>query len=308
MGTHQKWDINNLKHVNINTINLKLVKKLLLQGLFQYLDIYPLQKSTLFPIGSVLCFNHMKNENKIDKDEPPGIHVTQDDHDYETPEPVISENILNSSEAGVTDLSETLDVSPIKFQIKKKKVAELSEGTKYHFQKEYNKAQEKLKLKFASVAAPGRSSDFIKSIINETDISFKEDREIPEDLKNLIQIYEKSDTLEKTVILSIADHNKYSKDTIMKYFHCTKYKVDQARKLKGLANELEMPNKATITRSKLNIQKYENFLDCLFNIKFLQGIAYCVTNLKFDNGYFQKIAHVAKYLYHFILLGGLRKF
>ena len=74
----------------------------------------------LFPIGSVLCFNHIKNENKTDKDEPPGIHVTQDDPDYETPEPVISENILNSSEAGVADLSETLDISPIKFQIKKK--------------------------------------------------------------------------------------------------------------------------------------------------------------------------------------------
>ena len=44
------------------------------------------------------------------------------------------------------------------------------------------------------IAAPGQSSDFIKSAIDETDISFKEDREILEDLKNLIQIYEKSDT------------------------------------------------------------------------------------------------------------------
>ena len=63
----------------------------------------------------------MKNENKIDKDEPPGIYITQDNQDYETPEPAISENNLNSSEAAVIDLSETLDVSPIKFQIKKRK-------------------------------------------------------------------------------------------------------------------------------------------------------------------------------------------
>ena len=55
----------------------------------------------------------------------------------------------------------------------------------------------------------------------------------------------------------------------MKYFHCTKYKVDQARKLKSLANGLEIPKKATITRSKLNIQKCEHFLDCLFNNKLL---------------------------------------
>ena len=76
------------------------------------------------------------------------------------------------------------------------------------------------------------------------DISFKEDREVPEDLENLIQIFEKGDNLEKVVILPIADHSKYSKDTIMKYFHCTKYKVDQARKLKSLANELEIPEKS----------------------------------------------------------------
>ena len=52
----------------------------------------------------------------------------------------------------------------------------------------------------------------------------------------------------------------------MKYFHCTKYKVDQARKLKSLANGLEILKKATIaTRNKLNIQKCEHFLDFLFN-------------------------------------------
>ena len=68
-------------------------------------------------------------------------------------------------------------------------MAELSEGTKYHFQKEYDKAQEKLKLKSVSVSPPGRSSDLIKNVIDETDVSPKKDKEIPEDLKNLIQIY-----------------------------------------------------------------------------------------------------------------------
>ena len=87
----------------------------------------------------------MKNENKIDKDKPPDNHVTQGDPDYETPEPVTSENILDSSEAGVADLSETPDMSPIKFQIKKKKVAKLNEETKYYFHRKYNEAQEKLK-------------------------------------------------------------------------------------------------------------------------------------------------------------------
>ena len=39
MGTHQEWDISNLKDNNTNITNLKLVEKLLLQGLFQRLDV-----------------------------------------------------------------------------------------------------------------------------------------------------------------------------------------------------------------------------------------------------------------------------
>ena len=90
----------------------------------------------------------------------------------------------------------------------------------------------------------------------------------------------------------------------MKYFHCI-YQVDQGRKLKSLSNRLEIPKKAR--RSKLIIQKYENFLDFLFNNEFLQDVAFGVTNLKFDNGDCQKIAHVSYkiLIYHFILLGGL---
>ena len=85
----------------------------------------------LFLIESVLRCNHMKNENKMDKDEPPDTHLTQDDPDYETPEPVISENNVNISKAGVADLAETLNMSWIKFQIKNKKMTELRKGKKY---------------------------------------------------------------------------------------------------------------------------------------------------------------------------------
>ena len=92
-------------------------------------------------------------------------------------------------------------------------------------------------------------------------------------------------------MLSTVDHSKSSKDNIMKYFHCTNYKVGKARKLKSLANGLEIPKKATITRSKLNIQKCEHFLDFLFKNKLLREVAYGVLNIKFDKGDYQKIAH-----------------
>ena len=71
--------------------------------------------------------------------------------------------------------------------------------------------------------------------------------------------------------------------------------------------DLKYLKKVTITKSKLNIQKCEHFLDCLFNNKLLQDVAFGVTNLKFDNEDFQKTAHVSYkiLIYHFILLGSL---
>lgn len=103
--------------------------------------------------------------------------------------------------------------------------------------------------------------------------------------------FKKQNTLEKLVILSTVDHKKYRKETIKKYFQCSKHKVDQARKLKSLTNGLEKPTKVTITRSNLNIQKCENFSDFLFNKKLFQDHVYHTTNMKFDDGNCQKIAH-----------------
>ena len=56
-----------------------------------------------------------------------------------------------------------------------------------------------------------------------------------------------------------------------------------------MSNGLEIPKKATIIRSKLIIQKCENFLDFLFNNEFLQDIASGVTNQKFDLGIAKKL-------------------
>ena len=67
------------------------------------------------------------------------------------------------------------------------------------------------------------------------------------------------------------------------------------RLTRSLANGPEIPKKATITRSKLNIQKWKHFLDFLLNHKLLQDVAYGVTNLKFDNDYCQKIAHTISF-------------
>ena len=81
-------------------------------------------------------------------------------------------------------------MSQIKFEIKKKKVPDLSDGTKHYFQRKYKNAQEKLKQKLSSAAAPGQSFCFIRIFINASDKSFLDSDidDIPNDLESLLKI------------------------------------------------------------------------------------------------------------------------
>ena len=103
----------------------------------------------------------------------------------------------------------------------------------------------------------------------DTDDSFNdEETDVPSDLRTLIEKFVDSDCLCQMVILSLVDHKKYSRKEILKYFPgSTKHQVDKARKY--LRKTFTLPNK---TKHFLNV-------------------AYGVTNLKFDSGEEQKIAH-----------------
>ena len=54
------------------------------------------------------------------------------------------------------------------------------------------------------------------------------EKEAPEELTRMSKIYQKSDAISSLIILSLVDHDKYSKQLLMKTFGCSKYKIDQA--------------------------------------------------------------------------------
>ena len=57
--------------------------------------------------------------------------------------------------------------------------------------------QEKLKQRLASVAAPGQSSDIIRTVLNASDTSFLDcdTDDVPDNIQNLLNIY-----MKKTII------------------------------------------------------------------------------------------------------------
>ena len=103
-----------------------------------------LQEGHQIPIGAKFCFPHLKSENNVKnngkdsstpstrKDKAQLMHESsmEPDADFVPDVSYISSSDLESSLLISESLSATLETSPLLFQIKKKKVSDLSEGTK----------------------------------------------------------------------------------------------------------------------------------------------------------------------------------
>ena len=111
-------------------------------------------------------------------------------------------------------------------------------------------------------------------------------------------MYENSDGMAKLVILSLQNHEKYSRQFLMNAFDCNLYRIKLARKWRNSADKFVLPEKQVFSRSILNINKSEHFLEFIFSSGLLQDVAYGVTTVKYQSGKKQKIANAiltAKY-------------
>ena len=90
------------------------------------------------------------------------------DVDFVPDVPYICSSDLESSLLISESLSATLETSPLLFKIKKKKVSDLSEGTKLKLKQKFLRTQETLKKKFAEVVAPGQTEEFIDVLMENT--------------------------------------------------------------------------------------------------------------------------------------------
>ena len=121
-----------------------------------------------FPVGSMICNSHLKiaNKEKLGNSEQV-IHNVPDskfDPDYQPTEVYLAEVALENSINNVSDTAQVLDASPVRFQITKRHVEDISDKAKYYVIKKYNKANSLLKRKFAEAVALGQGHAFIAII------------------------------------------------------------------------------------------------------------------------------------------------
>ena len=108
--------------------------------------------------------------------------------------------------------------------------------------------------------------------------------EVGDDILEMVPVYQNSDSISQISILSLINHERYSKQKIMSLFGCSKYKVDLKRIWKQQNACLFKVQKDTFTRNQFNFNKCEHFLDFIFSSGLLQDIAYGVQKLKFTSG------------------------
>ena len=246
----------------------------------------------------MFCFQHLKGETpptqkkKVDNKEsyskknegdtlPEDQEVDiQTDPEYEPEEvSVTDDSILEKSNESSKLLTENLETSPMVFQVKRKRVTELSSSTKSYYQRKFKRAKQQLKEKFAEAAASGQEKDFLLHILGSSSES-DEVEEVGDDILEMVSVHQNSDSISQISILSLINHEKYCKQNVMSLFGCSKYKVDLARKSKQQNAGLLKVQKETFTRNRLNFNKCEHFLDFIFSNGLLQDTAYGVQKLK----------------------------
>ena len=123
-----------------------------------------------------------------------------------------------------------------------------------------------------------------------SDDSNMPDETINENLKTMNNIYKSSDNFGQLVILSLGSQ-QCSKVNIMNYFEYSKRKVDNARILRSVKVGTSIPENKKHKRSKLDLRKYDHFLDFIFRNGLKQDVKYGTTNLTYSTGITQTISH-----------------
>ena len=159
-------------------------------------------------------------------------------------------------------LSDIVDWSPIQLQVKRKHVDTLSDHTKKYLKQKHEQMQKQLTQKFAAFSCPGQEKNI--DALQPTSSLSDSQIDIPEEILRFVDMYHHSDALGKLLILSMVDHQKFSKSALCIIFGCSKYMVDKERNLKSFGKGLVIPVRKKYKCLKLDINKCEHFLDFLF--------------------------------------------
>ena len=112
----------------------------------------------------------------------------------------------------------------------------------------------------------------------------KESGKIPAELSSLVQSYKFAPSQQVRYLILLLVPQNFSKSDCMNYFGCSRYMIDQARKMKPESGPGVVAPKVSFTRNKLDLGKVEHFIEFFISNGYFQDVAYGTTTLKLDSG------------------------
>ena len=170
---------------------------------------------------------------------------------------IISDETIEESKKAASSLCEAFGASPLPFQIKRKRIKDLTPGTK-QIVKKFEKFKIQLEKIFAEAIAPGQSEALISQVLHTEDEDGSTQL-VPEDLVVPVKMFQESDSLGQILLLSVINHNKYTKETLMKIFDCKKYQIEKARKLQKESRGFSIPKKEKVNICRMPQEKITFF-------------------------------------------------
>ena len=211
------------------------------------------------------------------------------DESYQPEEIFVPEETQTRLAEAGNQLTSLCQISPIRYQVVKSPVNEISRTAKTEFRNKLLKVQENAVKLLAESLAPNQGAQLIAECL-ENDSDSSESDDLPPDLRALAQSYkDTTDKQARIVILSLVDHSKYSKKMLRPIFGCSDRSINTARKLRNSAAGLVLPTKVKFKRNRLNMTKANHFIEFLFSSGMVQDVAYGVSNIRFESGIIQTI-------------------
>ena len=86
----------------------------------------------------------------------------------------------------------------------------------------YRRLEQRVRRLYANSIAPRQSERFLERFLTSNSVTNAEDDDLPSEIQILCLIYDNSNNIAKSIILSVIDHSKYTKEFLICAFNCTK--------------------------------------------------------------------------------------
>ena len=146
------------------------------------------QYGVCVPIGSMLCFKHLKKQVDVDTNNDFMCSRSEFDTKYIPEEINVTDEALDISIHDGNGITQLVNASPIKFQLKRK-LNVINDDMKQRTHKKFQRFIDCAKKKYAECVAPGQSEELLQ-ILNE---SSDEEQVLPDDIVCAVQMYQNSD-------------------------------------------------------------------------------------------------------------------